>query len=137
MNTMNEKLERLRELFKGDCFAMKVGCQIDDVQPGYAKCSLDITQDHLNSMGNVMGGVSFTLADFTAAVAANQDQIGLVALDANITYLGRAKGTRLIAEARRLKDGRTTDYYQVTVQDDLGNLVTAGSITVFDTTAVK
>lgn len=134
---MNEKLERLRELFKGDCFAMKIGCRIDDVQPGYAKCSLDITQDHLNSMGNVMGGVSFTLADFTAAVAANQDQLGLVALDASITFLGRAKGSRLIAEAHRLKDGRVTDYYRVNVKDDLDNLVAAVQVTVFDTTAVK
>lgn len=134
---MNEKLERLRELFKGDCFAMKIGCQIDDVQPGYAKCSLDITQDHLNSMGNVMGGVSFTLADFTAAVAANQDQLGLVALDASITFLGRAKGSRLIAEAHRLKDGRVTDYYRVNVKDNLDNLVAAVQVTVFDTTAVK
>ena len=134
---MNEKLERLRELFKGDCFAMKIGCQIDDVQPGYAKCSLDITQDHLNSMGNVMGGVSFTLADFTAAVAANQDQLGLVALDASITFLGRAKGSRLVAEAHRLKDGRVTDYYRVNVKDNLDNLVAAVQVTVFDTTAVK
>lgn len=134
---MNEKLERLRELFQGDCFAMKIGCRIDDVQTGYAKCSLEITQDHLNSMGNVMGGVSFTLADFTVAVAANQDTLGLVALDASVTYLGLAKGTRLIAEARRLKDGRTTDYYQVIVKDDLDNLVAAVNITVFDTTAVK
>ena len=134
---MNEQLEHLRKTFQGDCFAMKTGCQIDDVQPGYARCSLELTQDHRNAMGNVMGGVSFTLADFTVAVAANQDQIGLVALDASITFLGRAKGTRLIAEANRLKDGRTTDYYQVTVKDDLDNLVAAVNITVFDTTAVK
>lgn len=134
---MNEKLERLRSLFKGDSFAMKTGCQIDEVHPDFARCSLKLTPDHLNSMGNVMGGVYFALADFTAAVAANQDTFGLVTLDAHITYLNRAKGTSLIAEARCLKDGRTTDIYTVSIVDDLSNPVAVANMTMFDTTVVK
>ena len=134
---MDEKLQKMREYFEGSGFAGGIGCRIEEVLPDYARCSLELTEYHLNSMGNVMGGVYFTLADFAAAVAANQNTLGLVTLDAHITFLGRAKGSRLIAEARCLKDGRTTDIYTVSVTDDLGNPVTVANMTMFDTTAVK
>ncbi len=132
---MEEKLERLREFFKGDRFAMEAGCRIDSIGENAAVCSLTIQDMHRNAMGNVMGGVSFTLADFAVAVAANQDAVGSVALDANATFLGRAKGARLIAEANCVKNGRTTGYYQVMVKDDLGNAVAAVNVTVFHTVA--
>lgn len=134
---MNEKRTRLQEFFQGDRFAMNAGCRIDEVLPGYAKCSLLLSNEHRNAMGNVMGGVSFTLADFTVAVAANQDETGQVALDASFSFLGRARGAQLIAEARCLKDGRTTSYYQVNVYDEHNNPVAAGGITVFHTLARK
>lgn len=134
---MDEKLQKLKEYFESSGFAGGIGCRIDEVHPDFARCSLKLTPDHLNSMGNVMGGVYFTLADFTAAVAANQDTFGLVTLDAHITYLNRAKGTSLIAEARCLKDGRTTDIYTVSIVDDLSNPVAVANMTMFDTTAVR
>ena len=40
-----------------------------------------------------------------------------------ITYLGVARGARLIAEAHKVKEGRSTCYYLVDVKDDLGNEV--------------
>ena len=71
-----------------------------------------------------MGGAIFTLADFAFAVAANWNKPNLhVTLNSQITYLGTAKGKRLIAEARMVKEGRSTCYCVVDVKDDLGHAV--------------
>ena len=62
------------------------------------------------------------LADFTFAVAANWEKMGCVSLQSDISFLGAAKGKKLIAKAVCVKDGRTTACYRVDVMDELGNL---------------
>ena len=68
-------LQRAREFFQNDKYATKAtGIVIEHVEENYAKCSLKIGDDHKNALGNVMGGVCFTLADFVFAVATNFDK---------------------------------------------------------------
>lgn len=122
-------LEDVRKLFENDRFATENGAVIDEIGNLYAKCSLKLTAGHRNALGAVMGGASFTLADFAFAVAANWQNPGVVSLSSNITYLGTAKGESLIAEARCVKNGRATSYYRIDVADDLGNLVAAVTTT--------
>ena len=122
-------LEDVRKLFENDKFATENGAVIDEIGDFYAKCSLKLTEGHKNAVGSVMGGVSFTLADFAFAVASNWQNPGVVSLSSNITYLGTAKGERLIAEASCVKNGHTTSHYRVDVQDDLGNPVAAVTVT--------
>ena len=69
------------------------------------------------------GGAIFTLADFAFAVASNWNKPLHVSTTSQITYLGVARGARLIAEAHKVKEGRSTCYYLVDVKDDLGNEV--------------
>ncbi|MCC8024953.1 MAG: PaaI family thioesterase [Clostridium sp.] len=121
MNT--ETLTQIQMVFAKDRFATDNGAVIDQVDEGFAKCSLEIQPHHLNAAGTVMGGAIFTLADFAFAVASNWNKPLHVSTTAQITYLGIAKGTRLIAEARKVKEGRSTCYYLVEVTDDLGNAV--------------
>lgn len=119
----NEKtLEEVRSIFEGDRFAMENGAVIDEVGENTATCSLVITDSHRNAMGAVMGGTYFMLADFAFAVAANWKKLGCVSLRSDISFLGTAKGKKLIAKAVCIKDGRSTVCYRVDVTDDLGNL---------------
>ena len=116
--------EETREYFANDRFAVEaLGAVIEKAEDGYARCSVELKPVHRNARNSVMGGAIFTLADFTFAVAANCGETGVVSLTCQISYLGSAKGTRLIAEARRVKQGRRTGYYVVKVFDDLGNAV--------------
>ena len=73
--------------------------------------------------------MSFTLADFAFAVAANFHQSLTVSVTSTISHLGTVKGTRLIARTRLVKDGRRNCFYEVDVADDLGNPVALVSIT--------
>lgn len=118
-----QELERVRNVFANDRFATENGAVIEEVDEGYAKCSLEIQPNHLNAAGTVMGGAIFTLADFAFAVASNWNKPLNVSLTSQITYLGAPKGTHLIAEARKVKEGRSTCYYLVDVNDNLGRAV--------------
>lgn len=116
-------LEEVRDFFENDRYAMENGAFIEEIDDGYAKCVMEIKEHHKNAMGAVMGGAIFTLADFTFAVASNWNKGPHVSLTSQITYLGKAKGNKLIAEAKLVREGRTTCYYLVEVKDDLGNQV--------------
>ena len=115
-------LEEVRAIFEVDRFATENGAVIEEIGERSAICSLKITDSHRNAMGAVMGGTYFMLADFAFAVAANWEQMGTVSLQSDISFLGAAKGEKLIARAECIKDGRGTEFYRVEVTDELGTL---------------
>lgn len=125
------ELEEAMTYFKNDRYAMETtGITIDEVKTHYAKCSLKIDNRHLNANDYVMGGVFFTLADFTFAVSSNRGSERTVTTNSMITYLGRVKGDTLISESRLIKSGGTMCTYEISVRDNLGNpialVVTSG-----------
>ena len=117
-------LKEARAFFSKDTFATETTkiC-IDEVGEHYAKCSFTIGNGHKNAYGGVMGGAIFTLADFTFAVSANFRQVQTVSTTSQISFIGMAKGTRLIAESTLIKDGRSTCLYAIHIYDELGTKV--------------
>lgn len=113
-------IEEAREHFKQDQFATEMGAQLDELCDDYAICSLELNDKHKNAYGGVMGGVIFTLADFTFAVLSNHIHSLTVAQNVNITYLSGSKGKKLTAKATCRKSGRTTTIINVDVSDDEG-----------------
>ena len=131
----NEKtLEEVRKIFEGDRFATENGAVIEEIGEHSATCSLVITDSHCNAMGAVMGGTYIMLADFAFAVAANWEKMGCVSLRSDISFLGAAKGKKLIAKAVCVKDGRTTACYRVDVTDEYGNLTATVTATGYHVT---
>ena len=124
-----KSLEEVRKIFEGDRFATENGAVIEEIGERSATCSLIITDSHRNAMGAVMGGTYFMLADFAFAVAANHEKMGCVSLRSDISFLGSAKGEKLIAKAVCIKDGRTTACYRVDVTDNLENLTATVTVT--------
>ena len=122
-----KNIEEIRQIFKNDRFATLNGAVIDEVCENFAKCSLVVTDNHRNAVGGVM----FMLADFAFAVAANHDVMNTVSISSNIAFVGVCKGTKLIATAKCLKAGKSTCYYNISVCDELENLVCEVNITGF------
>ena len=118
------ELEQARRIFSADRFATEcTGITIEAVSPGYAKCRLEIQPCHCNALGNPMGGAIFTLADFAFAVASNFQRSATVGQAAQITYLAAAKGTVLFAEAREVRSGHSTCFFQADISDEYGTKV--------------
>ena len=126
-------LESVREFFRNDRFATETAeITIESAEPGEAVCVMPILPKHLNARGTVMGGAIFTLADFTAAVAANgHAEDTTITLHGDITYLNAAKGKTLIAHATTIKQGRSAALHQIEIRDDLGTLVAHATMNGF------
>lgn len=119
------ELERVRDFFSKDRFATENGAVIEEVGDHYAKCSMTLTDRHKNAVGGIMGGVYFTLADFTFAVATNWEEPGTVSITGDISFIGVPKGGKLIAESELIKNGSTLSCYNIRITDELGTPVAA------------
>ena len=125
-------LTKAREFFIKDVYASTTtGITIDAAEPGYAKVSLEVGPQHLNALGLVMGGAIYTMADYAFAIASNIGGDTVVTINSQISFLGSAKGKKLIAEAKPIKDGRSTCVYNIDVKDDLGTQVACVQVTGF------
>ena len=123
------EIERIREYFKGDVFATSVvGAEIEEIGEGYAKCKLNLDARHKNASGQVMGGVIFTLADFAFAVASNRGEGITVTTLTSVSFIDRASGNLLFAEAKALKVGKRNSFFEVSVTDERKKTVAKVSV---------
>lgn len=125
---MRRNLEESRVFFGRDRYAALTDIEILEVDEFYAKCRMKIQDKHLNGADHVMGGAIYTLADYCYAVAS--DSVA-VSLSSEINFLASTKGTELIAEAKMIKDGRSTVFYEVRITDDLGKNIAFVTMTGF------
>ena len=115
--------DEAKELFGKDLYAAATtGIEILEAEPGYAKCALKIEDRHKNALGQVMGGVFFVMADFAFAIASNFKQKPTVTQTSQIVYLSPVKGSTLYAETEKIRAGRSTCFYKISITDDTGAL---------------
>lgn len=117
------KMEFIKNFFQKDKFAQHVGIELLEVEPGRAKTSMLIKEEHLNAIGSVHGGALFTLADYTFAVAANSYGNVTVAINANISFMKAAKTGVLIAEAREISLNPKLSTYTIDIYDSNQDLI--------------
>ncbi len=116
-------IDEAKEFFSNDLYASQTtGIEIIAAEPGYAKCSLKIEDRHKNALGQVMGGVFFVMADYAFAIASNFKQPSTVTQTSQIVYLSAVKGTTLYAETEKIRSGRKTCFYKISIYDDTGAL---------------
>ncbi|MBP3729320.1 MAG: PaaI family thioesterase [Lachnospiraceae bacterium] len=113
-------VEDAREHFHRDHFATENGVEIQDFGEGWARCTMRITEHHLNALGGVMGGTIFTLADMTAGMVANNYTSPSVTQQVSLNFLNPALGDLLTARARCRRNGRTSCVVNMDVTDDQG-----------------
>jgi len=78
----------------------------------------------VNFQGFPHGGVIFSVADIAFGTACNSHGDPAVALSMTISFMTAvAAGSRLVAEARQVKQGRQAAFYDVTVSTEGGVLV--------------
>jgi acyl-CoA thioesterase len=124
-------LEEVREYFKNDKFATNAGMQVEEFSDDEVICSVELTDDHKNANGGIMGGAIFTLADLAFAVLVNNIHKPSVAAQVSINYLSGAKGTKLYAKSGCIKTGRSTTVARVDIYDELGTNVALFTGTAF------
>lgn len=113
----------LKEFLARDRFAASLGIKLLEVKPGYAVSELVITEQHLNAVDIVQGGVIFTLADFTFAAASNACGQIVVAAQGSISYFQVPQGKKLLAKATEVSAQNRLVTYNVDIFDGQNQLI--------------
>ncbi|MDA3128485.1 hotdog fold thioesterase [Aliibacillus thermotolerans] len=118
------KKEKLLKHFEKDTYAKLLGIKVEDVEDGYAKVSMTITDDMLNFHGSANGGATFSLADTAFAVASNSYGTTAVGVTMTMHYMKAVNsGTKLVAIAREDSKNPKLGLYRIelfdTENDDL------------------
>ncbi len=130
---MKLDLEFTRNYQKKIPFVAHLNILTDSLGEGTATLSLPVEEHLKNSFGTVHGGVIMSLLDValcTAARTLHPDSIGVVTIDMSTSFIGGGSGTRLVAEARVLKDGRSMSFVEGEARNPDGSLVAKAIATV-------
>jgi acyl-CoA thioesterase len=97
-----------RAMLAGEGTGPAWGIKIEEAREDYARISMTVRADMLNSHGIAHGGMIFALADTAFAYVCNGANHASVAAQASIVFLDKAvEGETLIAEAQEVaKEGR-------------------------------
>jgi len=117
--------KKIIERFKADKYATEVtGIEIVEVRDNYVKTKLAVEPKHMNALGIIQGGVLFTLADFTFAVAINAEKEDTaVAIECHISFLKPVTEGILYAESQSVSQSRSLTAQDVTITNEQGNIV--------------
>lgn len=117
-----ERLTGAAAMFANDRASQHLGITVDDHGPGWAQCSMTITDIMTNGHDITHGGYIFLFADTTFAMACNYPGSVTVASGGDIDFLKPThSGDKLTARGREVvKQGRSGIYdIEVTRGDDI------------------
>lgn len=114
-------------------FVKLTGINITEVREGFAAGEIVIREEHLNVIGIVHGGCTFSLADSVGGSAAMSRGNRVVTVSSDFHYLAPAKDcVKIIAKAREIKSGKSMLLYDLEVEDDKGTLLAKGTFSYFN-----
>lgn len=91
---------RVADLHEADVVALDLGVELREAALGNVVVTLDVAERHLGSLGQLHGGVLFTLADVAMSYAGNSRGGTSMAIHAAIDFVdGAALGDVLVATA--------------------------------------
>ena len=94
----------LEEITSGDNFARLVGTELIELQPGFARATLKITEQLVNFHNMAHGGAIFALADLICEAAGNSLGEPAVAVQTNIHFLAPGQCDDLLTATGKLNN---------------------------------
>ena len=132
MEITPEVMGKIRAKFELNHFPKMVGIEIDDIEPGRARLSLDVVEKHRQLQGIMHGGAIATLIDTAVAfaiVGASEPGAKFTTIELKINYLSPIVEGRVIADARLIRDGKRIVVAECDVFDAAGKLAAKGLLT--------
>ncbi|WP_340100043.1 hydroxyphenylacetyl-CoA thioesterase PaaI [Salinibaculum salinum] len=116
--------DEVRERIESDAFCETLGIDVVELDSGYARTQLTITEDLLNFHDTPHGGAIYSLADAAFAAASNSHGETAVALETNISYLEAVDvGETLTATAEETHIAGKTAEYEIVITDENENRI--------------
>ncbi len=132
MEITPDRERAIREKFETNHFPKLLGIEIDEVQQGRARLSLEVRKDLLQLQGVLHGGAIASLIDTAVAfaiVGASEPDDRFTTVEMKVNYLSAIREGRVIADARLIRDGRRIIVAECDVFDSEGRLAAKGLLT--------
>ena len=131
-NAVEHPLRYAREVVGCDPFATFLGIEVEEVQEGYARCSITIQPEHLNAVERAHGAFIYALADQAFAVACNSTGVMAIAVTVTIHYLASSSvGEKIFAEAMPVNIGRKVSVWRIEVRATGDRLIASATGTAY------
>ncbi len=115
-----------------DKFARYLGMEAVSEREGYAKVKLTVKEEFINGAGFVNGGVTFSLADFAFALAANAGIDRGLGINASMNYIKAGlPGDELFAEVKLVSRSRKLGTYLGEVTNKAGAVLASFMATAY------
>ncbi len=125
-------LELAQYMLSQDEFSKWMGIKLIEVREKYCLIEMPIKAEMINGLRTVHGGVTFSLADSALAFSSNNTNEASVALHCAMNFTKAVKmGDVLRAESILVSDTRKTGVYDISIKNQLGNLVASFRGTVY------
>ena len=119
-------LARIKARCKKEPFPKLLGIEVLEIEPGYARVSMQYKPEMQNIFGMLHGGAVFSLLDEAFQLACNARGELAVAQQVNTYFVAAASpGMLLIAEANEINATRKTALYDVRVFEEDGSRLLA------------
>jgi len=129
-------LDQLQAALRGELppppFARLIGFRLTAVAEGRATVVLEAGPQHANPMGTLHGGILCDVADAAMGIAyasTLEDDESFTTLELKINFLKPVWNSKLTAEGKVVKRGRTIGLTECDVTDEKGSLVARASST--------
>lgn len=114
----------IRRAAGSEAYAQQLGIFCEEVRPGFARLTMQVTDEMVNLFGMAHGGAIFSLMDDAFQIACNSHGISAFALNVSVTYVrGAAPGEQLVAEATEAALTQRTGSYELKVTNAQGEVV--------------
>jgi len=115
-----------------DPLAAHLGIELTDVRPGYARATMTVGPQLLNSVGTAHGGATMALLDVVHSAASNSHGTVAVAQDVHTEFLSAGRpGDQLVAEGVELHRSSRTAVYRIDAVTTDGRRVATALARVF------
>lgn len=119
-----EVQKALLDIVHQNPFMQDLKIEILEMERGYVKGKIPVTEKILNPYGSVHGGCLYSLADITAGLAACTYGVYSSTIDGSMDYILPAIGTEyIICEAKEIRQGTHVSQYEALLYDDKAQLV--------------
>ena len=110
------------------------GIRITAIGPDFIEAEMPVDERHAQPMGLLHGGASVVLSETLGSVAGNlcvdTTKEMVVGLEINANHVRAMRGGRVTGTARALHVGRSTQLWEIRIENDEGKLVCVSRLTL-------
>jgi uncharacterized protein (TIGR00369 family) len=132
MEITPERLRLIREKFNTNHFPRSLGIELESIEAGRARLTLNVKPQHLQLAGVMHGGAIATIIDTAVAfaiVGASEPTARFTTIEMKVNYLHAIQEGPIAAEAKLIRDGRRIVVAECDVTDSKGRLAAKGLLT--------